>query len=320
MEEAGGINLYGFVNNSPANAFDVLGFDPASDAELAAINENWFQNGQGGMGGGDGSQDARIASFNSQAASMGNESAVDALLNNKDLGQPLEHTPGGGPIDIGKAVKNFLGDVFSGSSISGAHFAVTLGTPYVVPWAANPFASNSAQTQDEPLRESAADHAYWNAVGRALDATNQIAQLNQQYRALSQNTGKPSMIGGVVRGAWTTTVGVASTVGGVALLTPPAETATLGASTVLGIAGVVNGVAQIGLGVTQIISSVTGGPGNLPQSNGDVVSIATGNQTLGAIYDVASGGNPIKAPQNAYDVIGQIDTGMTIYNQATGAR
>ena len=51
MEEAGGINLYGFVNNGPANAVDVLGFDADS---------YWRDQGNGTIGGGNGQTDGFV--------------------------------------------------------------------------------------------------------------------------------------------------------------------------------------------------------------------------------------------------------------------
>ena len=127
MEEAGGINLYGFVNNSPANAYDVLGCDPDS---------YWRDQGMGTIGGGSaGQQDALIASINSGAASMGVENAANALYNDPKFGQPLESTQGGHLTDIGYAIEKFVGGIFSTSSSSGGHFKVTFGPLKVVPLA-----------------------------------------------------------------------------------------------------------------------------------------------------------------------------------------
>lgn len=154
-------------------------------------------------------------------------------------------------------------------------------------------------------------------TGRLVVGGNPI-----RMAAFEVNGGKgpihKSVLKGVLSGVWTTIVGIASTVGGIALLTPPAEAATLGTDTPLGIAGVLNGVTQIGLGVTKIVSSLTGGPSSIPASNGDVLAIGTGSSIAGAIYDIGTGGNPLKKLKNIWDSIGQLDTAKTVVQTIYG--
>ena len=187
MEEAGGINLYGFVNNSPANFLDVLGFD--------AIDQYWQQNGQGGMGGGNQVGPSTITGVwgiqGDEANGSWNE-AQDALVTSRTaMGQTFMNFFGGqqsasqagdgwSPPDIGQAIGNFLGGVVSDvkasvhEMVSGEYQTrVELGTPYEVPLAANPFISpesdnvpygDSAYANRPAIFEgSAASRAAWEA-------------------------------------------------------------------------------------------------------------------------------------------------------------
>ena len=164
IEEAGGINLYGFVNNSPANFLDVLGYDAASDAAAAAINANWEQTGQGGMGG-DSRGPSTITGVwgiqGSEGTDWSTKQDVDMVKYNLfRILSPVgfgddgpRQSSGDGLRDIGQAIGGFFKGVFSGGTDATSSLGnmsssaeVILGTPVVKGFWDAPYQPSEAQS------------------------------------------------------------------------------------------------------------------------------------------------------------------------------